>query len=55
MAHAMDFFTKEEYLTPVAELIRYYSNFEDFYERLAKLAPESVCGNTMGYRNADSI
>ena len=44
MAHAMDFFTKEEYLTPVAELIRYYSNFEDFYERLAKLAQKASVG-----------
>jgi uncharacterized protein len=44
MAHAMDFFTKEEYLTPVAELIRYYSNFEDFYERLTKLARKASEG-----------
>lgn len=44
MAHAMDFFTKEEYLTPVAELIRYYSNFEDFYERLTRLARKASEG-----------
>jgi oligoribonuclease NrnB/cAMP/cGMP phosphodiesterase (DHH superfamily) len=44
MAHAMDFFTKEEYLTPVAELIRYYTNFEDFYERLTKLARKASEG-----------
>jgi uncharacterized protein len=44
MAHAMDFFTKEEYLTPVAELIRYYSNFEDFYERLTNLARKASEG-----------
>jgi uncharacterized protein len=44
MAHTMDFFTKEEYLTPVAELIRYYSNFEDFYERLTKLARKASEG-----------
>ena len=44
MAHTMDFFTKTEYLTPVAELIRYYSNFEDFYERLDKLARKATMG-----------
>jgi oligoribonuclease NrnB/cAMP/cGMP phosphodiesterase (DHH superfamily) len=44
MAHSMDFFTKTEYLTPVAELIRYYSNFEDFYERLDKLARKAAIG-----------
>ena len=44
MAHAMDFFTKGEYLTPVAELIRYYTNFEDFYERLTKLARKASEG-----------
>src|SRR5215831_4270096 len=44
MAHSMDFFTKSEYLTPVAELIRYYSNFQDFYERLDKLARKAAMG-----------
>ena len=44
MAHAMDFFTKTEYLTPVSELIRYYSNFKDFYERLNKLAWKASMG-----------
>ncbi len=44
MAHTMDFFTKAEYLVPVAELIRYYSNFEDFYERLDKLARKAARG-----------
>ncbi len=44
MAHSMDFFTKTEYLIPVAELIRYYSNFEDFYERLDKLARKAAMG-----------
>lgn len=44
MAHSMDFFTKTEYLIPVAELIRYYSNFEDFYERLDKLARKASMG-----------
>lgn len=44
MAHAMDFFTKTEYLTPAAELIRYYSNFEDFYDRLTNLARKASMG-----------
>lgn len=44
VAHAMDFFTKTEYLTPAAELIRYYSNFEDFYDRLTNLARKASMG-----------
>jgi oligoribonuclease NrnB/cAMP/cGMP phosphodiesterase (DHH superfamily) len=44
MAHTMDFFTKDQYLTPTSELIRYYHNFSNFYERLAKLAQKSAAG-----------
>ncbi|HEX6560416.1 MAG TPA: DHH family phosphoesterase, partial [Nitrososphaera sp.] len=44
MAHTMDFFTKDQYLTPITELIRYYQNFPDFYERLAALAKKSSKG-----------
>lgn len=44
MAHTMDFFTKDQYLTPITELIRYYQNFPDFYERLAALAKKSAKG-----------
>ena len=38
LAHTIDFFTKCQYLTPLPEIIRYYLNFNDSYERLAKLA-----------------
>jgi len=44
MAHTMDFFTKDQYLTPTSELIRYYHNFPNFYERLTKLAQKSAAG-----------
>ncbi len=44
MAHTMDFFTKDQYLTPITELIRYYQNFPDFYERLSALAKKSARG-----------
>jgi uncharacterized protein len=38
LAHTIDFFTKDQYLTPLPEIIRYYLNFNDSYERLSKLA-----------------
>ena len=44
IAHTMDFFTKDQYLTPTSELIRYYHNFPNFYERLTKLAQKSAAG-----------
>ena len=44
MAHTMDFFTKDQYLTPISELIRYYQTFPDFYERLSDLARKSARG-----------
>ncbi|MCI0557671.1 MAG: hypothetical protein MN733_04195 [Nitrososphaera sp.] len=44
MAHTMDFFTKDQYLTPISELIRYYQTFPDFYERLLELARKSAEG-----------
>lgn len=44
MAHTMDFFTKDQYLTPVTELIKYYQTLPDFYERLAALAKKSARG-----------
>lgn len=44
MAHTMDFFTKDQYLTPISELIRYYQSFPDFYERLSDLAQKSARG-----------
>ncbi|MFL6481364.1 MAG: DHH family phosphoesterase [Nitrososphaera sp.] len=44
MAHAMDFFTKDQYLTPISELIRYYQTFPDFYYRLSDLAVKSTKG-----------
>jgi len=44
MAHTMDFFTKDQYLTPISELIRYYQTFPDFYARLSELARKSAAG-----------
>jgi oligoribonuclease NrnB/cAMP/cGMP phosphodiesterase (DHH superfamily) len=44
MAHTMDFFTRDQYLTPISELIRYYQTFPDFYYRLSNLAEKSVRG-----------
>src|SRR5215210_5554523 len=44
MAHTMDFFTKDQYLTPISELIRYYQTFPDFYYRLSNLAVKSAKG-----------
>jgi oligoribonuclease NrnB/cAMP/cGMP phosphodiesterase (DHH superfamily) len=38
LAHTIDFFTKDRYITPLPEIIRYYLNFNDSYERLGKLA-----------------
>ena len=37
LAHTIDFFTKDRYITPLPEIIRYYLNFNDSYERLGKL------------------
>lgn len=44
MAHTMDFFTNDQYLTPISELIRYYQAFPDFYDRLSELASKSAGG-----------
>jgi oligoribonuclease NrnB/cAMP/cGMP phosphodiesterase (DHH superfamily) len=44
MAHTIDFFTKDQYLTPISELIRYYQTFPDFYTRLSELARKSCHG-----------
>jgi oligoribonuclease NrnB/cAMP/cGMP phosphodiesterase (DHH superfamily) len=44
MAHTMDFFTKDQYLVPVTELIKYYQTLPDFYERLSDLARKSARG-----------
>lgn len=44
MAHTMDFFTKDQYLTPISELIRYYQAFPNFYERMSELARKSATG-----------
>jgi oligoribonuclease NrnB/cAMP/cGMP phosphodiesterase (DHH superfamily) len=44
MAHTMDFFAKDQYLTPISELIRYYQTFPDFYSRLSELARKSATG-----------
>jgi oligoribonuclease NrnB/cAMP/cGMP phosphodiesterase (DHH superfamily) len=44
MAHTSDFFTKDQYLTPISELIRYYQAFPDFYDRMQELARKSAKG-----------
>ena len=44
MAHTMDFFTRDQYLTPISELIRYYQTFPDFYYRLSNIAVKSAKG-----------
>lgn len=44
IAHTMDFFTKDQYLTPISELIRYYHNFDDLSMRLSNLALKSSLG-----------
>jgi uncharacterized protein len=44
MAHTMDFFTNNQYLTPISELIRYYQTFPDFYYRLSDLTSKSSKG-----------
>lgn len=44
MAHTMDFFTKDQYVTPITELIRYYQTFPDFYDRMLDLARKSSAG-----------
>ncbi|MDX1371669.1 MAG: hypothetical protein R3321_04325 [Nitrososphaeraceae archaeon] len=38
LAHAMDFFTKDQYLTPISELIKYYLSFQDSGSRLLNLS-----------------
>jgi uncharacterized protein len=40
----MDFFTKDQYLTPISEVIRYYQTFPDFYYRMSDLARKSAKG-----------
>jgi oligoribonuclease NrnB/cAMP/cGMP phosphodiesterase (DHH superfamily) len=37
-AHTTDFFIKDQYITPLPELIRYYLTFNDSHERLSNLA-----------------
>jgi uncharacterized protein len=44
MAHTMDFFTKDQYLAPVTEIIKYYQTLPDFYERMSDLAHKSAKG-----------
>ena len=44
LAHTMDYFTNDQYLTPTSELIRYYHNFPDRYPRLVNLAKKSSQG-----------
>lgn len=44
LAHSTDFFVKDQYITPLPEIIRYYLTFNDSYERLSKLAHKISMG-----------
>lgn len=44
LAHSMDYFTFDQFLTPTSELIRYYHTFPDRYHRLINLARKSSQG-----------
>ncbi len=44
LAHTMDYFTFDQFLTPTSELIRYYHTFPDRYNRLSNLARKSSLG-----------
>ena len=44
LAHAMDYFIFDQFLTPTSELIRYYHTFPDRYHRLINLARKSSQG-----------
>ena len=44
IAHSTDFFVKDQYITPLPEIIRYYLTFNDSYERLSKLAHKISMG-----------
>ena len=55
LAHAMDFFTNDQYLTPTSELIHYYRTFSDFYRRLTILAQKARSWNIVGCGNARTI
>lgn len=44
IANTMDYFKKDQYLTPVSELIRFYHNFPDSNDRLFDLAKKSSQG-----------
>jgi oligoribonuclease NrnB/cAMP/cGMP phosphodiesterase (DHH superfamily) len=38
IAHTTDFFTKDQVIPPLPELITFYKTFPDFYERLSEMA-----------------
>lgn len=44
LAHSMDFFLKDQHLTPIAELIKYYQTFSNYYYRLYRLAKKAANG-----------
>ncbi|MGD1837193.1 MAG: DHH family phosphoesterase [Nitrososphaeraceae archaeon] len=44
LAHSMDFFKKDQYLTPISEIIKYYHTFPNKYNKLSQLAYKSSKG-----------
>ena len=44
LANSMDFFKKDQYLTPISEIIKYYHTFPDKYNKLSQLANKSSKG-----------
>jgi uncharacterized protein len=45
MAHTTDFFTKDQEIPPLSELIIFYKTFPDFYSRISKLTSIIAKGN----------
>ncbi len=44
MAHTMDFFSQDQFITPIPELIVYYKTFDNYQDRLKLLAQKSARG-----------
>ena len=45
IAHTTDFFTKNQEVSPLSELIIFYKTFPDFYSRISKLTSIIAKGN----------
>lgn len=44
IAHTMDFFSQDQFITPIPELIVYYKTFDNYQDRLKLLAQKSATG-----------